>query len=374
MRQTPHDVAPSSLTSRQAQSGQVVNAWAGATRAPASWSHPARSHAKEATWSQKLPPLDMHSRSMAPGSYVEDHGQGDPLVLVHAGLLSSGSWRAVVPLLAESFRVITFDNRGHGRSTNPSGDLSLRADSGRHCRADRGAGLERPFVGGWSDGGRSRCNSAALSRPARALIAGGTSLELGSEEARARYATSSTSAMTARSISMPLPRIRTDASTDAAAIASRWRGALAVDRPAIGEDVANVRWARPKRLSGSWSRHWSWWVTVTNMFRSKRQCDLYRWLPQAELAILPGASHLRPIFDPESLPARSRISCSDIDLSSPRAPGRCPSRIGRRVSLSRDLIRPGTRDNEDPIARVAEAEDGPRRPFPETRSIPATCS
>jgi pimeloyl-ACP methyl ester carboxylesterase len=26
---------------------------------------------------------------------------------------------------------------------------------------------------------------------------------------------------------------------------------------------------------------------------------LYRWLPQAELAILPGASHLRPIFDPE---------------------------------------------------------------------------
>src|SRR5215218_7331132 len=56
--------------------------------------------------------------------YVEEQGQGDPLVLIHAGLLSSGSWAGVVPLLAESFRVISFDSRGHGRSTNPSGALS----------------------------------------------------------------------------------------------------------------------------------------------------------------------------------------------------------------------------------------------------------
>src|SRR5215203_4495501 len=56
--------------------------------------------------------------------FVEEQGQGDPVVLVHAGLLSSGSWAGVVPLLAESYRVITFDNRGHGRSTNPSSALS----------------------------------------------------------------------------------------------------------------------------------------------------------------------------------------------------------------------------------------------------------
>src|SRR5215218_11507968 len=57
--------------------------------------------------------------------FVEEQGQGDPVVLVHAGLLSSGSWAGVVPLLAGSYRVITFDNRGHGRSTNPSSALSF---------------------------------------------------------------------------------------------------------------------------------------------------------------------------------------------------------------------------------------------------------
>ena len=53
--------------------------------------------------------------------YVEEQGHGDPLVLVQPGLLSSASWANVVPVLAGEFRVITFDTRGHGRSTNPSG-------------------------------------------------------------------------------------------------------------------------------------------------------------------------------------------------------------------------------------------------------------
>src|SRR5215212_11867928 len=85
--------------------------------------------------------------------YVEEHGQGDPLVLVHAGLLSSGSWAGLVPLLAESFRVITFDNRGHGRSTNPSGALSFEQLADDTAALIEVLGLERSVVGGWSDGG-----------------------------------------------------------------------------------------------------------------------------------------------------------------------------------------------------------------------------
>ena len=43
-------------------------------------------------------------------------GVGDPLVLVHGSWGDSMTWGLVVPGLAESFRVVTYDRRGHGAS------------------------------------------------------------------------------------------------------------------------------------------------------------------------------------------------------------------------------------------------------------------
>lgn len=42
-------------------------------------------------------------------------GEGEPLVLVH-GSWGDGSWPFVLPKLAESFSVVTYDRRGHGES------------------------------------------------------------------------------------------------------------------------------------------------------------------------------------------------------------------------------------------------------------------
>jgi pimeloyl-ACP methyl ester carboxylesterase len=86
--------------------------------------------------------------------YYEEHGDGAPLILIHGGLASSSQWRPVVPELAESFRVITPDSRGHGRSTNPAGDLSYARIADDIAELIAALGLERPVVGGWSDGGQ----------------------------------------------------------------------------------------------------------------------------------------------------------------------------------------------------------------------------
>jgi pimeloyl-ACP methyl ester carboxylesterase len=43
----------------------------------------------------------------------ESHGSGDPLVLVHGSWVDRHSWDFVVPLLSSSYRVISFDRRGH---------------------------------------------------------------------------------------------------------------------------------------------------------------------------------------------------------------------------------------------------------------------
>jgi len=53
--------------------------------------------------------------------YYEDHGAGKPVVLIHGYPLSGASWERQVPaLLAAGHRVITYDRRGFGRSSQPT--------------------------------------------------------------------------------------------------------------------------------------------------------------------------------------------------------------------------------------------------------------
>ena len=52
--------------------------------------------------------------------YYEDHGSGSPVVLIHGWPLSGRSWENQVPALVEAgHRVITYDRRGFGDSSQP---------------------------------------------------------------------------------------------------------------------------------------------------------------------------------------------------------------------------------------------------------------
>lgn len=54
--------------------------------------------------------------------YYEDHGAGKPVVLIHGYPLSGASWEKQVPaLLKAGYRVITYDRRGFGKSSQPTG-------------------------------------------------------------------------------------------------------------------------------------------------------------------------------------------------------------------------------------------------------------
>ncbi len=53
--------------------------------------------------------------------YYEDHGSGQPVVLIHGYPLSGASWEKQVPVLLNGgYRVITYDRRGFGRSSQPT--------------------------------------------------------------------------------------------------------------------------------------------------------------------------------------------------------------------------------------------------------------
>jgi non-heme chloroperoxidase len=53
--------------------------------------------------------------------YYEDHGSGQPVVLIHGYPLDGHSWEKQLPVLLEAGkRVITYDRRGYGRSSQPT--------------------------------------------------------------------------------------------------------------------------------------------------------------------------------------------------------------------------------------------------------------
>jgi non-heme chloroperoxidase len=54
--------------------------------------------------------------------YCEDHGSGSPVVLIHGWPLNAASWeKQTAALLAAGHRVISYDRRGFGRSSQPAG-------------------------------------------------------------------------------------------------------------------------------------------------------------------------------------------------------------------------------------------------------------
>ncbi|UTT69060.1 alpha/beta hydrolase [Arthrobacter sp. DNA4] len=53
--------------------------------------------------------------------YYEDHGSGQPVVLIHGYPLDGSSWeKQTAALLGAGYRVITYDRRGFGKSSKPA--------------------------------------------------------------------------------------------------------------------------------------------------------------------------------------------------------------------------------------------------------------
>jgi len=53
--------------------------------------------------------------------YYEDHGSGQPVILIHGYPLNGASWEKQVPVLLNAgHRVITYDRRGFGKSSQPT--------------------------------------------------------------------------------------------------------------------------------------------------------------------------------------------------------------------------------------------------------------
>ena len=87
--------------------------------------------------------------------YYEDHGSGFPVVLMHGYSASSRMWQGQVEPVSASYRLITFDMRGHGQTDSPTDQAaySEAAVVGDLHELLKMLGVSKAVIGGLSLGG-----------------------------------------------------------------------------------------------------------------------------------------------------------------------------------------------------------------------------
>lgn len=108
--------------------------------------------------------------------YYEEYGSGAPLILLHGGTVTSQMWQPHIPFFAQHFRVIAPDSRGHGLTNNPIGELSYRMMADDVAAFIQVLDLKKPLIFGYSDGGQIALGvGMRYSNLAKALVVGAAS-------------------------------------------------------------------------------------------------------------------------------------------------------------------------------------------------------
>jgi pimeloyl-ACP methyl ester carboxylesterase len=218
-------------------------------------------------------------------TWVEDRGRGDETVLLlHGGLSDSDLLLdGIGPGLAERYRVVAFDRRGHGRTADTDAPFHYD-DMAKETVAvlDKVVGGPAHLVG-WSDGGII------------ALLMG-----IGHPEVVGRLV-----AIGANYHYDGLGTMELDPESPIAKMIADAYGARSPDGPEHFPDVLakaiTLFTAEPTLTTADLARITAPTLVLAGddeLIRLDHTCSLYEALPAGQLAIVPGASHAVPIEKP----------------------------------------------------------------------------
>jgi pimeloyl-ACP methyl ester carboxylesterase len=221
-------------------------------------------------------------------TYYEVYGEGEPLVLLHGGLATADSWAMQVPALAEGYRVYVPERRGHGRTPDPAGPITYEM-----MAADTAAFLDATGTGaanlvGWSDGAVVGM-LVALRRPelVRKLVVIGQYFNFEGEVPEFRAMIDYWSYNLPEELHELYDRVSPDGPEHFSVVLEKlmrmWR-----EEPDISlSELAGVR-VPTLVMQGD-----------DDIVKVEHSSALAATLPDAQLAVIPGSSHMAPLEKPD---------------------------------------------------------------------------
>jgi len=97
-------------------------------------------------------------------TYLEVHGKGEPLLLMHGGFCTVETFARQIPELADRYQVIVPERRGHGRTADVDGPITYEAMAHDTVGLIKALGISSAHLVGYSDGGNTAL-IMALERP-----------------------------------------------------------------------------------------------------------------------------------------------------------------------------------------------------------------
>jgi len=96
-----------------------------------------------------MPTTECHDINL----YYEIHGSGFPVVFISGLGAGTWAWEPQIPFFSRRYQMISFDNRGAGRSSTPPGPYSIEQMALDSIRLLHSLDIDKTFVVGLSMGG-----------------------------------------------------------------------------------------------------------------------------------------------------------------------------------------------------------------------------
>jgi pimeloyl-ACP methyl ester carboxylesterase len=215
-------------------------------------------------------------------TWYDEAGQGEPLVLLHGGMCTNETWGAQASAFSERFRMLAPERRGHGHTADVEGPLTygdMATDTIGFL--DEVVGGPAHLVG-WSDGGIIGL-MVAIARPdlVRKLVVIGTNYDTAgvvpeAEEMFAQMAPDSPG----------MARLRGFYATHSPDGPEHWPVVFAKFME-MAEREPHIAVADLARISAPTLVL----IGDDDMVSLEHTASLYRAIPNAELAVVPGTSH-----------------------------------------------------------------------------------
>ena len=221
-------------------------------------------------------------------TYYERHGAGEPLLLMHGALSSSHDLEGLAAELAKHFDVITPDRRAHGRTPDVEGPLGYEIMADDTIAFMDALGIDRAHLVGYSDGANIGM-IMAINHPDRVRklvsIGGNFRPEGVPEEARAQFR---------------------DMQPEHAPQMVEAYGALSPDGsehfPIVLEKTKRMILNEPQLTTVLLAKIGAPTLVMSaddDLMTLDHTLELFRAIPGAQLAVVPGASHLVPFEQPQ---------------------------------------------------------------------------